>query len=347
MAPLQVHPALAPAQGVLFDLPLQDRRQVFAIVASNEALDLATVKSLIHEVWCADVFSGDMARQTFTRYWQLVEAFFAFAALHGHKTLDEAVDVYDLWLNSAGASRSGTPTSPGLSVRHLRSCAIRACFRTARFLDLATAHPPYVCGNTEITRSGRPLNEVEAEILRHSVGSEPTSRLPASVALALAGAGTGDIGSICLRDVDLDDGTVLLPGGTRTRPRKVAIPGEWEFATLKRRVTQMKKSNAPLDTGLIVRRTGSEASRQAGAAVALADALDRAGLRHDQDIKPASVQRWAATVAFETTGNIAEAAALLGTPSLDTASQAVGWDWTIASPSCRPPRPEYRPRVVS
>lgn len=346
MARSEAPPPTYPAQGALFDVPLRARREVLTVLGSGDPLGLIESKRLIRELWEADVHSGDMARQTFTRYWQLLDSFFAYAMQHECATLDEAAHVYDLWLNSHGSSRTGARIRPGMSVRHLRSCAVRACFRTARFLGLATAHPAYIPGDNEVTRSGRPLNEVEAEILRHTVGSEPTSRVPAAVALALAGAGTADIGSVLVGDVDLDDGTILLRGGTRTRSRRVAIPGEWEFNTLQRRVTKMRKRRGSEDQGLIVRRSGGESSRQAGAAIALTQATDRAGLTKDGDVKPASLQRWAATVAFDATGNIADAAALLGTTSLDTASQAVGWDWSTTPATVNPPRPDYRPRVV-
>jgi hypothetical protein len=336
----------AASQEVLFNVPLHSRRQVLAVMASSEPLDLASVKAVIHELWCADVQSRDMAHQTFTRYWQLIEGFLAYAHAHGCSTLDEALHVYDPWVNAMGSSRTGKLIPPGLSVRHLRSCAVRALYRSARFLGLAEGHPPYVPGNTEVTRSGRPLNEVEAELLRHAVGSQPTSRLPAAVALGLSGAGTGDIGNVLIRDVDLNDGVIHLRGGTRTQARTVAIPGEWEFRTLALRVGKMSKRRNSLDTGLIVTRSGSEASRQSGAAIAITQATDTAGLRQEPDIKPASLQRWAATVAFETAGNIADAARLLGTASLDTASQAIDWNWAITPAERRPPRPDYRPRAL-
>jgi len=315
-------------------------------MANAEVPDLTAAQSIIHELWCADVHSGDMALQTFTRYWQINENFIAFARAHGCSTLDEAMHIYEAWLNAVWRSRSGAPIRPGLSVRHLRSCAVRALYRSARFLGLATARPSYVPGNNEITRSGRPLNEIEAELLRHAVGSEPASRVPAAVALALSGAGTGDIGSVQVRDVDLVDGTIFLRGGTRTQARKVAIPGEWEYRTLEMRVKRMGRRRTSSEVGLIVNKSGSEASRQAGAAIALTEATERAGLRNDGDVKPASLQRWAATVAFEVSGNIADAAALLGTTSLDTASNAIGWEWNVTPAASHPPRPDYRPRVV-
>jgi len=64
------------------------------------------------------------------------------------------------------------------------------------------------------------------------------------------------------------------------------------------------------------------------AASAVTAVLTRAGLADEADIRPTSVAAWAGRAAFERTGNIGEAARLLGMRSLDAAARMIGWDWS-------------------
>ena len=342
----------APRQMHLFPLAasrsMVERRAALARALAMDSPDLYQALEVILEIWMADVSSGDMSDQTFGRYEPLAQRFAKFADRNGCTSLDEAFTVYPTWLNARGRDRSGASCPPSLSTRHLRSCAIRAVYATARTLGWTTAHPPYVTREENpTTRQGRPLLEVEFDTCRAVASALRHTRHAAAVAIALSGGGTADIGNITRGHVDLADGTITLPGARHIAERRVRIPGQWEFDVLTQRLSDLNSLGDPADTGLIVRRSGSEASRQAGAAIALSEVLTMAQLRTDPAIKPASFSRWAALVRFETTGDISQAAALLGTTSLDTAASAIGWDWQTQQATTSAPRPDYQPGVTS
>jgi len=325
-----------------------DRRRTLrrALAMDNPPLHEALI--VITEIWMADVASGDMSGQTYGRYEPLAHRFVKFADRHECASLDEALSVYPTWLNARGRDRAGASCPPSLSTRHLRSCAIRALYATARNLGWTTAHPPYVTReDNPTTRQGRPLLDVEFKTCRAVASALRHTRHAAAVAIALSGGGTADIGNITRSHIDLADGTITLPGSRHIAKRRVRIPGQWEYDVLAQRLDDLAAFGDPGDLGLVVRRSGSESSRQAGAAIALSEVLNSAQLRSDTAIKPASFSRWAALVRFETTGDIAQAAALLGTNSLDTAASAIGWDWHTQPADVTNPRPDYQPGVVA
>lgn len=334
------------AVDTLFAPPLRSRRDVLMDAVSDSSLELEHAGSLVLELWLTDVHAGDMSSQTYERYAQLSKGFIRYALARGHCTLDDAAAVFEEWRSAHGRDRSGAIVLPGLAVQHLRACAIRALYKTARFLALTNAHLSYTPGNTETTRQGRPLNLAERTALHHVVGSDGETRVGAAIALGFAGAGTADIGNLRIKDVHIEDGTITLPGGGRTFARIVAIPGEWERTVLINRIAYQLSHGAAETDGVVVTRKGSDASRQAGAAIAVTRATELAGLRNDRNVKPASLQRLAATITFDTTGDISEAALILGTSSLDTAAQAITWNWAANPRPVLDLLPDYQPRVL-
>lgn len=316
-----------------------------ALSVDSPRLDEAIV--IIKELWQADVSAGDMSQQTCNRYCELVDRFQGFAARHGCHSLGDALTIYPTWLDALGRDRSGRPAPPSLSVRHLRSCAVRALYHSARSLGWTTVHPPYVTREVNsTTRQGRPLVEPEFQTLRSIATAMRHSRHGVAIAIGFSGGGTADIADMTVNHVDLDDGTLLLPGSRNVAERRVRIPGQWEYDTFTQRIRDLERFGHSKDTGLVVRRQGGDASRQAGAAIAISQVLTRAQLKSDPALKPASVCRWAALVAFETSGDISTAAALLGTRSLDTAASAIAWDWSAKPALASGPRPDYRPGVI-
>ena len=324
------------------------RRGVLRRALDVDSPQLNEAIVIIKELWRADVFADDMSQQTCDRYCELIDRFQGFAERQGCHSLDDALTIYPTWLNAFGRDRSGRPAPPSLSVRHLRSCAVRALYHSARSLGWTTAHPPYVTRDVNsTTRQGRPLVEPEFQTLRSIASAMRHSRHGAAIAIGFSGGGTADIANMTVNHVDLEDGTLLLPGSRHVSERRVRIPGQWEYDTFAQRMSDLKRYGDPEDAGLVVRRQGGDASRQAGAAIAISEVLTRAQLKSDPTLKPASLCRWAALVAFETTGDISAAAALLGTRSLDTAASAIAWDWTAEPALASCPRPDYRPGVIA
>ncbi len=324
------------------------RYQVLSSMPEELPTDSREVLSIILELWITDVHCGDLSEQTFQRYRALAEQFINFSQAQGANNLEEALSVYEEWLCAWGRDRSGRLCTPAISVRHLRSCAVRALYSTAQTFGGTKSMPRYEGRDgSDLRKRGRPLNECEAELCRSVAWTYLDTRLAAAVALGFCGAGTADIGNMTLRHIDLDDGSLILPGSRQIEQRRVAIAGEWEYQVLKHRYKMLQDLGDPADMGFVVKRNGSAASRQAGAAIALSKILQVAGYAKDKGLKPGSFQSWAGVSVFDQTADVVEVAKLLGSKSLDTAARTIDLDWHNDTNTTRKSDPLYRPRAIS
>jgi hypothetical protein len=140
-------------------------------------------------------------------------------------------------------------TAPAISTQRNRRLAARFLYRAA-----AHVHPGVVdfSSSTVVLRrilddSARPLSAAEIVLCRQA--SEATlhpTRLPALLALAEATATTGELPKIRVTDVDLDAGTVTLPGGKATVPR-IGHLTQWGVTAVADRVRTANRG----PTGLI------------------------------------------------------------------------------------------------
>ena len=214
----------------------------------------------------------------------------------------------------------GTP--PSATVRHLRRCAVRLLFRTARRLGLVDGDPTL---DLELPArrppAARPLSDAEVERCRAaSLYLFEGTRLPVAWALAETGIRTGEMAKVTVGDVDLDRAVVLAPGCRSAVARTVSLT-EWGKAQVLRRL-----SSLPGDPGrpLVYEGDGSDKSKQASSCIAVTDSMTRAGLGRDPAVRPVSATAWAGRKVFEETGRIDEVAARLGMRSLDRAARLIG-----------------------
>jgi len=324
------------------------RYQVLSSMPEELPTDSREVLSIILELWITDVHCGNFSEQTFQRYRALAEQFINFSQAQGANNLEEALSVYEEWLCAWGRDRSGRLCTPAISVRHLRSCAVRALYSTAHTLGVAKSMPRYEGRDgSDLRKQGRPLNECEAELCRSVAWTYLDTRLAAATALGFCGAGTADIGNMTSLHIDLDDGSLILPGSRQIEQRRVAIAGEWEYQVLSHRYKMLQDLGRQTDLGFVVNRGGSDASRQAGAAIALSKILSVAGYAKDKGLKPGSFQNWAGVSVFDQTADITAVAKLLGSKSLDSAARAIDLDWRTETASIPHINPLYQPRAIT
>jgi hypothetical protein len=163
----------------------------------------------------------------------------------------------------------------------------------------------------------RPLTEIEVVAGRLTVaGWNPASRDQVTItwALAEAGAGTGEIP--CVRGTDFDDLTApthaQLVGTRDAAPRTVALT-PWGRAQAARVLRKLQRTAVP--AGATVAYTGRKdpGNKDAQASISgnLNRVLDAAGITGD-DVAPHSVRHWAARHAYNATGRLRAAAAVLG-----------------------------------
>jgi len=333
----------------LWDFPsFRSRHQVLKDMPDPQSFDSREVLLTVVELWSADVNSGDLSEQTFHRYRGLVEQYVNFTHTQGFTTLDSALELFEQWLCAAGRDRSGRLGTPAIAIRHLRSCAVRALYATAKTFGATSMMPRYEGRDgSDVRRQGRALNECEVDRCRSVAFSYLETRLASAVALALCGAGTADIGNVKLEHIDLSDGSILLPGSRHIQRRRVAIAGDWEYEVIAHRYAAISSMRGSTDAGFIVDRKGSDASRQSGAAMALAQILKVAGYAKDPGLKPASFQRWAGVAVFDQSSSIINVAKLLGSASLDAAAQAIDLDWREEITTVKTKNPRYQPRALS
>ncbi|MEU3006585.1 hypothetical protein [Streptomyces sp. NPDC007020] len=282
------------------------------------------------DAWEEMVTRGEMSKQTFGRFGQLLHRFEHCATAHGVSQFDgvgEAVAAG--FIDAHGRTRHGRVAPAALATRYLRRSVLRMCFTTARELRLTNTDPTWGIELPPRVKTGtRPLNDDEAIALRRAAEYvERPTRHAAAAALALAGGFSGEIGHVQPADLDLAGHRVWMHGSTKTLPRWCPLD-IWGMHVLAGRTRHLRNTTATGHSPLAVSaRAGSDEQVQARVCVALRDLLKRIGLGADQTVRPASVTAYAGWETFTRTGRIEAAARHLGLASLDSTAALIGHHW--------------------
>jgi site-specific recombinase XerC len=220
--------------------------------------------------------------------------------------------------------RHGRWTEASISTRFFRRSVFNYFFRTLHEHGLADANPAALLHlPRRPTTVGRPLTDDEMELCQDVAyyGIVPDTR-PVALALAQAGAATGEIAAVHVGDLDLATGTVRLPGSTYTYERRNPLT-PWGVRTLGDRVTHADSAEAP-DRPLVVGLDVTAESATAMASTYLRDLLRLADIT-SSDVLPSSIRAWGARKAYEASG-LEGAARFLGFESFDRTADIVGLD---------------------
>ncbi|WP_328299289.1 hypothetical protein OG389_16725 [Streptomyces sp. NBC_00435] len=281
-------------------------------------------------VWEELVVRGEMSKQSFGRFVQLLHRFEHFAAAHGvSKFGGIAQSVAAGFIDAHGRTRHGHVAPAALATRYLRRSVLRMCFTTARELHLTETDPTWGIELPPRVKGGtRPLNDDEAIAIRRAAEyvDRPT-RHAAAAALALAGGFSGEIGHIRPADLDVTGHRVWMHGSTKTLPRWCPLDA-WGMRVLVARIRHLENTATAGRSPLAVSaQAGSDEQVQARVCVALRDLLKRIGLGSDSSVRPASVTAYAGWETFTRTGRIEAAARHLGLASLDSTAALIGHHW--------------------
>lgn len=265
------------------------------------------------------VAEGAVTEQSFERLIELMGRFARFVSA-GHGIADLSGTTRAMVDEFIDAPTSGAHPSP--TIRHLRRCAVRLLFRTARRLGLVDGDPTL---DLELPARhplpARPLTDAEVERCRAaSLYLFEGTRLPVAWALAEAGIRTGEMAKVTVGDVDLDHAVVRAPGCRSAVARAVSLT-EWGAAQVGRRLRVLPADPA---RPVVYEGDGSDKSKQASSCIAVKDSMTRAGLGHEPGVRPVSATAWAGRKVFDETGRIDEVAARLGMRSLDRAARLIG-----------------------
>jgi integrase/recombinase XerC len=298
--------------------------------------------------WMRDASSGLMSLQSADKFSLLARRYARYATACGVVSLDGADRrIAEGFITARGRNRHGHISDSALATHHLRRSVLRVLYRTARSLGLTEADPTMDVNLPPKTRqSTRPLTDEEALLVRRYAESRiGRTRHAAAVALADAGAHTGEIGHLSVADLDLDHERVWVHGSSKTAPRWRPLD-RWQLHVLSERARELRSRNAGVpdeDLPLATSGRGTDAQLQARVCVALNDVMTWAGLAGEADLRPGSITLRRAASAFAETGRIEDAATCLGFASLDRAATAIGYDWRSRTPDMAPPR---RPRAA-
>lgn len=268
------------------------------------------------------VAEGTISEQSFERLVELMERFAGFTTA-GHGVADLGLTTRAIVDEFVDAPTSAG-TAPSATVRHLRRCAVRLLFRTARQLSLVDTDPTL---DLELPArrppAARPLTDTEVEGCRAAaLYLFNATRLPAAWALAEAGVRSGELANITVADIDLEGGMVHASGCRSAVARTVPLT-DWGTAQIGRRLRDLPSNPA---WPLTYEGNGSDKSKQASSCIAITDCTARAGLATDPSVRPVSVTAWVGRRVFEETGRIDQVAARLGMRSLDRAARLIGLD---------------------
>lgn len=269
----------------------------------------------------------DVAASSATRLSDLAARFAARLDATGVACLTEAspadCDAF-LW---APTRRNRTPS---LHTVHLRRTAVRTLYRIIQAFDPDAPDPTrHLDLPAKPEHRSRPLTTAEIDLVRTAAlgRSRGAVRAAATVALAEATATTGELTRLRWADLDLEAGTVVLPGAAPVLARTGALT-DWGRGVLYR----WHISRPHDDRDLILARATTGATRYASQA-AMVSYLGRilltAGLT-GPDIRPNSIRLWGAA-RLRAEHGIEAVATALGIDSLDAASAAIGYDWRARS----------------
>lgn len=221
-----------------------------------------------------------------------------------------------------GAAKSGTRWgAPAGSTQRNRRAAVRYIFEVLRGVGFVVGDPTLDLEVTEDrSRQARPVTDATMGRLQAAAPHElVASRRAVVLALAQAGAANTEIIRVRTADVNLADGTVALPGGTRLDPRTNRLTN-WGRHVL----TEVLVASHDADALLLSVSASSAASTVSNT---MSDLCQAAGIRPKVTVE--SVRAWRARRLFDHTHSIEDVARFLGTRSLDVACDVVDHRWRV------------------
>lgn len=302
-------------------------------------LPLDEAFGLVVEALWRQAGAGTVSDASVRTHTKTIDQLRRFAAARGAaRFADLDTDLVAAWVNSRLGLRSRDPKGPAsLATRQFRRSTARLVFRTAYAIGVHDRNPA-----AEIVLPIRAPRYVDYSLTDADIERCRTvayrrageTRLPAALALALAGASTSEIAAARVGDVRLGRAVVWLHDGDTYAVPRWARLDEWAAEALRRRIAVLAaRAEDPAvlaGTRLVYtpRHDGVyKRSQQAAACNAISAVLRLAGLADQPGRRPTSITEWVARRVFAETGRVEAVAARLGMISLDAAAHLVGHDW--------------------
>lgn len=309
-----------------------------AFLTAPGLLPVVEALALVVAAWRAQTVPVGFSVPTLRRYEHNLNQFVAYARATGAEMLRECDPVLCAdWVHARPVGKmwsANTTGQPAYGTQANRRTSLINFFATCHHLGLWDQNPgERVTTNGRSNGRVRPLTDAEAARLmdRAAYGARE-NKMPAAVALALAGATVTEIAQVEGLDVHLDQSVVWLPGlGRRNLPRWVPLD-EWQTTALRNRVTYLTRRHGHDITGLSLvhrgRVTDQDPTKFAMTTnQMLVRALTKAGLGPNDGVRPSSIHEYVANRVYAETGSIEAVAVRCGLRSLDAAARLVTTNW--------------------
>lgn len=290
--------------------------------------------------------AGNGSPATAEKYADVLRRFALYAAALGIDLVaDVTVDVVRGFIfaplpSGRGRSPVDVGKAPASGTAALRRSAIATMFRGLRADGITDLHPVTTIPVGAQKRSRlRPATPRQISQICGYAESYGASTFGAGlIALMLSGASTAEAAYVSVADVDLDEGTVRLPGsGGRYQERIVALDS-WErsiltarIATINQEFTAASNTDAIADWPVAFRRPASQfkhnhVSQNAGEYVR--DIITRSGLDvTTSGLTPMSITQYAVNRVYALTGSVEQVAAMYGIKDLNAARRLISDTW--------------------
>ena len=246
-----------------------------------------------------------------------------FEARGAHKWYQVTAALSLEWCWAGTLGRGGAWGEPATSTARNRQWMLQVIFEAAAALGAQIN--PHTAAGPPIKRlppeaAARPLKDEEDQrICAFADPGAVPSMLSMAVALSRAGGSASEVAAVRARDVDVDAATVSFSGDNA----RVCTLDAWSADVASRYLAACSPAAEDL---LCVKATTAAHRGAQSVTVRLNRVIAEAGYAAHPDITGRSLRLTAAHRAFTRDG-IEAAARLLGSPSLDTAAEAIGYKW--------------------
>jgi site-specific recombinase XerD len=303
------------------------------------AISVIEALALVEAAWLTGTLAVAFSEATLARYLHNLRRFATYATAAGAVHLSDCTaQVCAEWVHalpSGGTKSTNTSGQAAYGTQASRRTSLINFFATCHRLGLWDQNPgERVATHGRSERRIRPLTSEEAAAcMDRAAYRARESRLPAVLAIGLAGATVTEIPRVRVSHVRLDEGMLWLPGlGVRYTPRWVLLD-EWQTTALGARLVVLarKHSADDLATTSIVHAGDPEAQKVMRVAYATNQSIWRiftkAGLSPADGVRPASILEYVANRVYAETGHIEAVAVRCGLKSLDSAAALLDRDW--------------------
>ena len=248
-------------------------------------------------------------------------AYFEARGARSWPLITPALSLEWCWAGTRG--RDGAWVEPSTSTARNRQWVLKVVFEAAA--GLGARIDPHSAAGPPIKRllpeaAARPLTDEEDRRVCAFAdpGAVPSMRSMV-VALSRAGGSAPEVAAVRARDVDVGAAAVSFSGDSA----RTCTLDDWSAEVVSRYLAARSVASEDL---LCVKATTAPHRAAQSVSVRLNRVIAEAGYAHQKEISGRSLRLTAARRAFGR-GGIEAAARLLGSPSLDTAAEAINYQW--------------------